>query len=267
MWQKSNETDFLFTKVFIFFKHQCWPLQNSSLGQLHIDGDDVPTFGSSAGSLQPVWSSACPLHSLPSYFIKMSLEGSGKGSFASDQTFRTNGCSIMTMLHVTLRSLSQKFWPQKAFQWLPSPPIHLTSAPDFFLFSKLKNVLKGLNFGNLENILEYQKSSTSMLISMSVTPLPSFFLWRRPWKAQKKSHSREIKHLRQMDAPSWQCSMSHCSFRHRMFDFFVAKTRLLWFSRLLTLLIWLPATTGCSPNSRGRRSDIFLTDLVIKSNI
>ena len=63
MWQKSNETNFLFTKVFIFFKHQCYPLQNSYLGQLHTEGD-VPTFGSSAGSLQPVWVSACPLYSL-----------------------------------------------------------------------------------------------------------------------------------------------------------------------------------------------------------
>ena len=61
--EKSNETDFLFTKGFIFFKHQCHPLQNSSLWQLHTDGEVVPTFGSNAGSLQPVWSSACPLHS------------------------------------------------------------------------------------------------------------------------------------------------------------------------------------------------------------
>ena len=63
VWQKRNETDFLFTKVFYFFKHQCYPLQNSSLEQLHTDGD-VPTFDSSAGSLQPVWFPACPLHSL-----------------------------------------------------------------------------------------------------------------------------------------------------------------------------------------------------------
>ena len=62
MWQKSNETDFLFTEVFIFFKRQCYPFQNSSLGQLHTDGDVVPTFVSSAGSLQPVWSSAYPLY-------------------------------------------------------------------------------------------------------------------------------------------------------------------------------------------------------------
>jgi hypothetical protein len=47
----SNETDFLLTKVFIFFKHQCYPLQNSSLGQLHTDGDVVLTLASSAISL------------------------------------------------------------------------------------------------------------------------------------------------------------------------------------------------------------------------
>jgi hypothetical protein len=48
--QKSNEADFLFTKVFIFFKHQCYPHQNSSLWQLHTDGDVAPISGSSAGS-------------------------------------------------------------------------------------------------------------------------------------------------------------------------------------------------------------------------
>ena len=59
----SNETDFVFAKVFIsFFKHQCSLLQNSSLGQLHTDAD-VPTFSSSTGSLQPVLSSVCPLQS------------------------------------------------------------------------------------------------------------------------------------------------------------------------------------------------------------
>ena len=51
MWQKSDETDFLFTKAYIFFKHQCYPLQNSSLGQLHTDGDVVPTFLSCTGSM------------------------------------------------------------------------------------------------------------------------------------------------------------------------------------------------------------------------
>ena len=46
---------FYLPKFIFFFKHQCYPLQNSSLGQLHTDGDVVPTFGSSAGSLHPVW--------------------------------------------------------------------------------------------------------------------------------------------------------------------------------------------------------------------
>ena len=56
VWQKSNEINFLFKKVFIFYKRQCYPLQNSSLGQLHTDGNVVPAFGSSAGSLTLVWS-------------------------------------------------------------------------------------------------------------------------------------------------------------------------------------------------------------------
>ena len=33
---------------------------------------------------------------------------------------------------------------------------------------------------------------------------------------------------------------------HLIKTFFLRKTRLLWFARLLTLPIWLPATSGCS---------------------
>jgi hypothetical protein len=73
MLQKSNETDFLFTKVVIYFNHQCYPLQNSSLGQLHSNEGVVPTFGSSAGNLQPVWSSACPIYS-PGCFLNSSKD-------------------------------------------------------------------------------------------------------------------------------------------------------------------------------------------------
>jgi hypothetical protein len=51
VWQKSNEIFFLFTKVFTFFKHQCYRFQNSSFGQLYTDGDVVFTFGSSAGMI------------------------------------------------------------------------------------------------------------------------------------------------------------------------------------------------------------------------
>ena len=56
VWHKSNATDFFFSNLIVV------PLQNSSLGQLHTNGD-VPIFGSSAGSLQPVLPSACQLHS------------------------------------------------------------------------------------------------------------------------------------------------------------------------------------------------------------
>jgi hypothetical protein len=38
VWQKSNETDFLLSMNFIVFTNQGYPLQNSSLGQLHSDG-------------------------------------------------------------------------------------------------------------------------------------------------------------------------------------------------------------------------------------
>ena len=51
MWQKSNETDFLLTMNFILFTNQVYPLQNSSLGQLHSDGGVVSTVRSSAGRL------------------------------------------------------------------------------------------------------------------------------------------------------------------------------------------------------------------------
>ena len=41
VWQKSNETDFILTMDFILFTKQGYPLQNSSLGQLHSDGGGV----------------------------------------------------------------------------------------------------------------------------------------------------------------------------------------------------------------------------------
>ena len=155
MWQKSKEADILFAKVvFILFEHQCYPFQNSSLGQLQTDEDVAPTFGSSTENLQPVWSSACPLHSFEWFFIKMSLKGSEKGSFTWDQTSQTNGCSIMTTPHVALPFPSRNFWPHKAFLWFSSLPIYLTSSPvtfSLFLFPKLKNVLKWRQFGTLEN--------------------------------------------------------------------------------------------------------------------
>ena len=49
--QKSNETDFLLTMNFILFTNQGYPLQNSSLGQLHNDEGIVSIVRSSAGRL------------------------------------------------------------------------------------------------------------------------------------------------------------------------------------------------------------------------
>ena len=49
VWQKSNETDFILTVNSILFANQVYPLQNSSLGQLHSDGGVVSIVRSSAG--------------------------------------------------------------------------------------------------------------------------------------------------------------------------------------------------------------------------
>jgi len=63
VWQKSNENDFLLTKNFILFTNQGYPLQNSSLGQLHSDGCVVSIVRSSAGRLLLVYLSARRLRS------------------------------------------------------------------------------------------------------------------------------------------------------------------------------------------------------------
>ena len=53
VWQKSNESEFLLTMNFILFTNQGYPLQNSSLGQLHSNGGVVSIVRSSAGRLLP----------------------------------------------------------------------------------------------------------------------------------------------------------------------------------------------------------------------
>ena len=62
VWQKSNETDFLLTMNFILFTNQGYPLQNSSLGQIHSDGGIVSIVRSSAGRFLLVYLSAHQLH-------------------------------------------------------------------------------------------------------------------------------------------------------------------------------------------------------------
>ena len=63
VWQKSNRTDFLLTMKFILFTNQGYPLQNSSLGQLHSDGGVVSIFRRSAGRFLLVYLSARRLRS------------------------------------------------------------------------------------------------------------------------------------------------------------------------------------------------------------
>ena len=62
MCEKSNETDFVVTKVFIVFKQQYCPLQSSSLRQLHTGGDVFPSLGSSAERRQLVGCLICRSH-------------------------------------------------------------------------------------------------------------------------------------------------------------------------------------------------------------
>jgi len=58
VWQRSNETDFILTMNFILSTSQGYPLQNSSLGQLHSDVGVVSIVHSSAGRLLLVYLSA-----------------------------------------------------------------------------------------------------------------------------------------------------------------------------------------------------------------
>ena len=61
--KKSNETNLLLTMNFILFTNQGYPLQKSSLGQLHNDGGVVSIVRTSAGRLLLVFLSARRLHS------------------------------------------------------------------------------------------------------------------------------------------------------------------------------------------------------------
>jgi len=63
VWQKSSKNNFLLTMNFILFTIQGYPLQNSSLGQLHSDGGVVSIVCSGAGRLLLVDLSARQLSS------------------------------------------------------------------------------------------------------------------------------------------------------------------------------------------------------------
>jgi hypothetical protein len=79
VWQKSNETDFLLTMNFILFTNQGYPLQNSSLGQLHSDRGVVSIVCISAGRLLLVYLSARRLRS-SGYYPEYQI-GALSGSF------------------------------------------------------------------------------------------------------------------------------------------------------------------------------------------
>jgi len=67
VWQKNKETYFLLTMNFILFTNQGYPLQNSSLGQLHSDGGVASIVHSSVGRLLLVYLSARRLRSSEYY--------------------------------------------------------------------------------------------------------------------------------------------------------------------------------------------------------
>ena len=71
---------FLFTKAFIFFKHQCFPLQNSSLGQLYTKVDIVPLLVA-ALEIADLYGLQHVHYTLLDVFLKTSLKGSEKESF------------------------------------------------------------------------------------------------------------------------------------------------------------------------------------------
>ena len=83
VWQKSNETDFLLTMNFILFTNEGYPLQNSSLGQLHSDGDVVSIDRSSAGRLLLVYLSAHQLRS-SGYYPKYQNGARSSGFWAGE---------------------------------------------------------------------------------------------------------------------------------------------------------------------------------------
>ena len=119
-----------------------------TLGQLHIDGDVVPTFASSAGSLQLLWSSAGLLHSWPSLLQRLPWKAkkrviSVRLYVADKWIFHHDNAPCNTALSFT------EFFTSKGIHIVSQPPIHLMSAPvtfSFFLNLKMssKDVILGL---------------------------------------------------------------------------------------------------------------------------
>ena len=110
-------------------------------------------------------------------FIGKSLKDSGKGWHVCDQSLHALGCCTTTTPHVTRQSPSMNFWQKKSFLWFLSPPIRRISVPDFFLFPRLQNHLKGRHFGTLDNI---QKSVTDELKGIPAEAFqPCYVQWKQ----------------------------------------------------------------------------------------
>ena len=165
VWKLSNETGFLITKVFIFFKHQCYPLQNSFFEQLHTNKDIVSTFGSSAGSLQLVWYSACLLQSKKtSVFIFLTELPMSKISLVVWWQVMNYGFfnMILRPRGKVRRGTLWALLDQRKLEWA-----NRISNQCWFFWQKA-NLLKGRHFGTLENI---EKSLTDML---KIIPVEDF---------------------------------------------------------------------------------------------
>ena len=162
--RKVMKLIFYLSKFLFFFKYQCYLLQNIFLGQLHTNGD-VPTFGSSAeSSTGMVLSMSVTL--MTKFFMKTSLKGSEKESFAWDQTLQMNASSRQRPL--SNWPLHYRIFYLKSIPVVSQPP-HLTSAPvTFSFFRKLKNIIKGHH----PNI---QKSVTNVLKTLFVEDFQHFY--------------------------------------------------------------------------------------------
>ena len=146
--------------------------QNRSLGQLHTDGD-VPTFGSSAGSLQPVWSSAYLLHSFGCFLKRHPWKAQEKGnSHETKHCRQTDAPSWQCpMSHCPLR---HRIFHLKKHSCSSPAPLFTWPQP-------LWHVLKESHFGTLKNI---QKSVMDMLKTISVEDFQRCY--------QKRSEERRV---------------------------------------------------------------------------
>ena len=143
VWQNSNETDFLFTKVFIFSNINVIPFKIVFLGSY----TQMEKFRLLVAALE-VFNRYDLQHVRytrdQAFFIKTSLKGSEKGPDIADKWILYHDyASCHTALYVT------KIVTTKGITLVPQHPFHFTSASvtfSFFLNLKMfsKDVISGL---------------------------------------------------------------------------------------------------------------------------